>query len=147
MATPAASGSHDGTSSAKPSGSSPASRRSNRALRSGLAAAHSSNDFCHSTRASPERFATERVCSMTSSGTSKDCSGSKPSSFLIRATASSPSAAPWEAPVFMALGAGYAMTVRTRMKVGRCVSALASATARSMASTSSPPSTSMTCQP
>ncbi len=55
---------------------------------------------------------------MTSSATSKVCSGSKPRIFLVAATSSSPSAEPWASPVFWALGAGHAMIVRRTMMLG-----------------------------
>ena len=64
-----------------------------------------------------------RVCSSTSSSTSKVCSGSKPRIFLVAATSSSPSAEPCALPVFCALGAGQAMIVRRLMKLGRSVTA------------------------
>ena len=57
------------------------------------------------------RATRERVCSITSVGTSKCCSGSKPRISLVAATSSSPRAEPWDLPVPCALGAGQAMTV------------------------------------
>jgi hypothetical protein len=62
---------------------------------------------------------------MTSSGTSNVRSGSKPSTFLVAATSSSPRAEPCALPVFCAFGAGQAMMVRSRMKLGLLVSAFA----------------------
>ena len=55
---------------------------------------------------------------MTSSGTSKVLSGSKPRISLVAATSSSPRAEPWALPVFWALGAGQAMIVRSTMMLG-----------------------------
>ena len=46
-----------------------------------------------------------RVCSMTSSATTKVCSGSKPSTSLMAASSSAPRAEPWILPVFCLLGA------------------------------------------
>ena len=46
-----------------------------------------------------------RVCAMTSSATSKFCSGSKPSTSLIAASSSAPRAEPWILPVFCLFGA------------------------------------------
>jgi hypothetical protein len=57
---------------------------------------------------------------------------------LVARTSSSPSAEPWEGPVFCLFGAGQAMTVRTTMIDGRLVSALAAAKAASTAARSSP---------
>jgi hypothetical protein len=62
---------------------------------------------------------------MTSSATSKDLSGSKPSTFLVAATSSAPSAEPCAFPVPCADGAGQAMIVRRLMKLGRSVTARA----------------------
>ena len=61
------------------------------------------------------------MCAITSSATSKVCSGSKPRIFLVAATSSSPSAEPCALPVFCAFGAGQAMIVRSAMKLGRSV--------------------------
>ena len=92
---------------------------------------------------------------MTSAATSKVWSGSKPSIFLVAATSSSPSAEPWALPVFCALGAGQAMIVRSRMKLGLSVTALGLADRvvqrrDVLARSSVPPwvqSTFCTCQP
>ena len=94
VATPLASGSHTGRSSAQPSGSSRRDSLSNSALCSGLAAAHASNFFCHSACFSVPRSAAVRVWLITSSAMKKFTSGSNPSSRLVAATSSSPSAAP-----------------------------------------------------
>jgi hypothetical protein len=66
---------------------------------------------------------------------------------LTSATSSSPSAAPCALPVFILFGAGKPITVRSRMNDGRVVSARAASNADMMATTSSPPSTTWTCQP
>jgi hypothetical protein len=66
---------------------------------------------------------------------------------LVAATSSSPSAEPCTPPVFILVGAGYPMMVRSAMNDGLSVTFLASAMAASMPSTFSPPSTSWTCQP
>ena len=84
---------------------------------------------------------------MTSSLTSKVWSGSNPSTFFVAATSSSPSAEPCTPPVFILLGAGYPMIVRSAMNDGLSVTFLASAIACSMATTFSPPSISCTCHP
>ena len=91
---------------------------------------------------------------MTSSVTSKVCSGSKPSIFLVAATSSSPSAEPWALPVFCLSGAGQPMMVRRLMKLGRSVTSRAACSASSSCrtfSTYSVPSLvqsiSWTCQP
>ena len=72
----------------------------------------------HSACAFAPRSTTLRACASTSSATSKVLSGSKPRISLTAATSSSPSAEPCALPVFMALGAGKAMTVRSRMNDG-----------------------------
>ena len=81
-------------------------------------------------------------------------SGSSPSTRLVAATSSAPSAEPCALPVFCAFGAGQAMIVRSRMNDGRPVSAFAASSAASKAATSSTyvpsarrQSTSCTCQP
>ena len=91
---------------------------------------------------------------MTSGSTSKASAGSKPSTSLVAATSSAPSAEPCAFPVFWAFGAGQAMIVRSRMKLGLSVTASAALIAAYSAGTSSryslPPwvqSTSCTCQP
>ena len=87
---------------------------------------------------------------MTSSATSKVCSGSKPRIFLVAATSSSPSAEPWALPVFCLFGAGQPMIVRSWMNDGRSVTAWAASQASTRprcSVTFSPPSTSWTCQP
>ena len=65
----------------------------------------------------------------------------------MAATSSAPRALPCEAPVFILVGAGHAMMVRRQMIDGLSVTALAAATASSIAVTFSPPSTYWTCQP
>ena len=74
---------------------------------------------------------------MTSSGTAKVCSGSKPRIFLVAATSSSPSAEPWASPVFWAFGAGQAMIVRRTMMLGWSVTRSAARIALYSAGTSS----------
>jgi hypothetical protein len=66
---------------------------------------------------------------MTSSDTSKDCSGSKPRTRFVAATSSGPSAEPCAASVFCACGAGQAMIERAAMNDGRPVSAWAALSA------------------
>jgi hypothetical protein len=74
---------------------------------------------------------------MTSSETSKVCSGSKPRIFLVAATSSAPAAEPWILPVFCLFGAGQPMIVRSRMKVGLSVTARPASIASYRAWTSS----------
>ena len=136
-----------GRSASNPSGSFRAASRSNRALPSGLAAAHWSTFFCHAACFSAPRSASFRVWASTASSMKKSTSGSNPSASLVAFTSSAPRAAPCTEPVFILVGAGNPMTVRTRMKEGRVVSACASATACSMAVTFSPAGTSSTCHP
>jgi hypothetical protein len=50
---------------------------------------------------------------------------SKPSNRFVAATSSLPSADPCALPVFCALGAGHAMSVRSAMNDGRSVTASA----------------------
>ena len=78
---------------------------------------------------------------MTSSETSNDFSGSKPRMVLVAAISSAPSADPCEAPVFILVGAGKAITVRRQMIDGLSVTALAASMAASIPATFSPPST------
>ena len=94
MATPLALASNDGSAAARPSGNARALRRWSRASESGFAADHAA--YCLS-QASPKaapRSRRARVWAMTSSGTSKVCSGSQPRTFLVAATSSSPRALP-----------------------------------------------------
>lgn len=150
MATPLPA-SKTGSLSSQPAGSSLALMRSNSAARSGLAVRQAENSFSHSALASRPRSRALRVWAMTSSETSKVCSGSKPSTRLVAATSSSPSAEPWAASVFWACGAGQAMIERAAMKDGRPVSALAAWRAANSAFGSRSPfsccSTRWTCQP
>ncbi len=79
----------------------------------------------HSSCAALPRATASRVCSSTPVGSLKVFSGSNASPFLVAATSSAPSAEPCDLPVFCALGAGQAMTVRSRMKLGWSVTASA----------------------
>ena len=79
----------------------------------------------HAAWAALPRATASRVCSSTPGGTSKVWSGSKPSTFLVAATSSAPSAEPCALPVFCRFGAGQAMIVRSTMKLGRSVTASA----------------------
>ena len=99
--------------------------RSKSALSAEGLAAQASYVSSHSACAALPRSTALRVCSMTSSATSKVCSGSKPRIFLVAATSSAPSAEPWALPVFWAFGAGQAMIVRSTMKLGWSVTASA----------------------
>ncbi len=143
--------SNDGRWSSQPSGSSPAAIRSNSAACSGRVERQSANPFSHSFLRSRPWSRAARVCASTSSGTSKDFSGSKPRTRLVAATSSSPSAEPCAASVFWALGAGQAMIERIAMNEGRPVSALAASMARYSAAGSRSPfafgATRCTCQP
>ncbi len=115
-----------GIFSSQPLGSSPLATRSYSAARSGLLSRHCWKDFSHTARAAWPFSSALRVCSMTSSETSKVFSGSKPMTRLVAATSSSPSAEPWAASVFCAFGAGQAMIERIAMKEGRSVTFFAS---------------------
>ena len=84
---------------------------------------------------------------MTVSSTSNDSSGLNPRIVLSFPISSAPRADPWEAPVFIFVGAGYAMIVRSWMNEGRSVTAFAASIASRMPVTFSPPSNSWTCQP
>ena len=87
-------------------------------------------------------------CLSASGGTTKLLSGSKPSAFLVSFTSSGPSGLPCASEVLALLGEPKPMVVRTQMSDGRPVSALAAASALSMASMSSLPfSIRCTCQP
>ena len=54
----------------------------------------------------------------TSSGTWNDLSCSKPKASLVNFVSLSPRGAPWEAAVFLAFGAGQAIIVLSRIKLG-----------------------------
>ncbi len=114
-----------GIFSSQPVGSSPLATRSYSAARSGLLSRHCWYAFSHTARAAWPRSSALRVCVMTSSATSKLCSGSKPSTRLVAATSSSPSAEPCAASVFCAFGAGQAMIERIAMNDGLSVTVLA----------------------
>ena len=88
-----------------------------------------SNRSCHAACHSLPRSTSERVRVSTSSGTAKWASGSKPSTFLVAATSSSPRAEPCDFPVPWALGAGHAMTVCSTIRLGRSVASAAARTA------------------
>ena len=131
----------------QPSGRMPSCRRENSSKRSGSLVAQASISFCHCARILSPRSTTRRACASTSGSTSKLLSGSKPRARLTPATSSAPSAAPCTPPVFIFFGAGKPMTVRSRMIEGRSPTALAASAAARIAETSSPPSTTCTCQP
>ena len=99
-------GSQCGNAASQPSGSLPASRRSSNALRSGSRLAQASKSACQLACAARPRSTSLRVWPMTSSETSKVLSGSNPSTFLVAATSSAPSAEPCTPPVFILVGAG-----------------------------------------
>ncbi len=143
--------SNTGRASSQPSGSRPATTRSNSAARSGRAPRHLSIRLSQAACASAPRSRAPRVWARTSSATSKDFSGSKPRTRLVAATSSSPRAEPWDASVFRAFGAGQAMMVRMAMMDGRPVSAFAAVSAAYSACTSTSPSSAgsmrCTCQP
>src|SRR5437764_451682 len=125
VAIPLLSALNAGSASIHPPGRVREASRSNSARRSALAPPHASNARFHSSCAARPRSITLRVCASTSSATAKDFSGSKPSSFLVVATSSAPSAEPCALPVFCLLGAGQPMMVRRLMNDGRPVSAFA----------------------
>ena len=106
VATALEPGSQCGSADAQPSGSFPASRRSSSFLRSGSRVAQASKPACHSVWAARPRSTSLRVWPMTSSRTSKLLSGSNPSTFLVAATSSAPSAEPCTPPVFILVGDG-----------------------------------------
>src|SRR5699024_768302 len=118
-----------------------------------FAAAQESKLCCHWARCSAARPASSRVCAITSSSTTNDFSGSKPSTFLVPATSSAPSALPCTFSVPFCVGAGQPMIVLSTISVGLSVSALPSAIASNSSCTSSTyspvlrQSTSRTCQP
>ena len=125
VATPFSSGSKVGSESAQPSGRVRVCIRSKSATSADGFFAHRSNSSLHAACSALPRATAARVCSRTSAGTSKVCSGSKPRIFLVAATSSVPSAEPWLLPVFWRVGAGHAMIVRSTMKLGRSVTAWA----------------------
>ena len=137
VAIPLLSALNAGSASVHPSGRVREASRSNSARRSALAPPHASNARFHSSCAARPRSITLRVCASTSSATAKDFSGSKPSSFLVVATSSAPSAEPCALPVFCLLGAGQPMIVRRLMNEGRSLSACAARIASCSAATSS----------
>ena len=106
VAMPLGSAGQLGRSLSQPGVSSSATSRSYSALPSGFAAAQVSKLDCQSSWACRPRSASSRVWAITSSATSNVCSGSKPSTFLVAATSSAPSAEPWDLPVPCSFGAG-----------------------------------------
>ena len=154
VATPFASAGNTGSASASPSGSVRPLIRWSSASASGLAWDHAAYCSSQAAPAAEPRSSRARVWSSTSSEMSKVRSGSKPSTFLVAATSSSPRALPWAAPVPWAFGAGQAMTVSSTIRLGLSVTALPFSIAACSAWTSStyflPPlvqSTVCTCQP
>jgi hypothetical protein len=115
----------------------PATEPVQQAARSSSAPRQASNAWVHSARAARPRSTTSRACSSTSASTWNDRAGSRPSTSLVAATSSLPSAEPWILPVFCLFGAGQPMIVRSEMNDGRSVSAFAASNARHSASTSS----------
>ena len=100
------------------------SSRSSSCLRSGFASAQASKPFCHSACSSAPRSTALRVCSMTSSATSKVWSGSKPSTSLTARSSSAPRAEPWILPVFCFFGDGQPMIVLRMISDGLSVTGL-----------------------
>ena len=154
VATPFGSASYVGSASAQPSGSVRVDIRSKSALPSGFFAAQASYSSCQAACSSRPRSTSDRVWASTSSETSNVWSGSKPRTFLVAATSSSPRAEPCASPVFWALGAGQAMIVRSTIRLGLSVTLSAFSSAFQTASTSSAyswpswvQSTVWTCQP
>ena len=126
-------------------------RRARRAAASGFAAFHDENSDSHAARAAWPRSITLRVCATRSSGAMKLSSGLSPSATFVAATSLAPRADPCDFDVPRAFGAGHAMTVFKRIRVGASVSASAFTIAASSASRSTFPSpsaaTSNTFQP
>ncbi len=154
VATPFGSASHVGRSASQPSGRVRVCSRSKRATSAEGLRVQRWNLSSQAACASLPRSTARRVWAITSGATSKVCSGSNPSTFLVAATSSSPRAEPWASPVFWADGAGQAMIVRRTMRLGWSVTDSALRRASCSAGTSSrywpPPwvqSTTCTCQP
>ena len=108
VATPFGSASYVGRWSAQPSRERAGLDAGRRApCRRRFLAAQASYSSCQAAcAASRPRSTSERVCASTSSETSNVWSGSKPRTFLVAATSSSPRADPWALPVFWAVGRG-----------------------------------------
>ena len=132
-------------------GSSLLRKRFSRAAFSGLAFSQSKACASHSPCRCAPRSLTLRACAKTSVDTTKDSSGFNPSAIFVAATSCAPSAEPCDSAVPLALGAGHAITVCRRIKVGFLLSVFAANIAFSKASRSTLPSplaeTSMTFQP
>ena len=118
VATPLSSAGQLGRSLSQPSGRVRVCIRSKRAGSADGLRVQASYCSSHSACSALPRSTALRVCSMTSSETSKVLSGSKPSTSLVAATSSSPRAEPWALPVFWALGAGQAMIVFSTIRLG-----------------------------
>ncbi len=118
VATPLGSAFQLGRSLSQPSGRVRVCIRSNRATSAEGLRAQAVNSSSQAACASLPRSTALRVCSMTSSPTSKVRSGSKPMTRLVAATSSAPRAEPWASPVFWASGAGHAMIVRSTIRLG-----------------------------
>ena len=137
VARPFASASKTGRAFSKPSGREPSTSRSRRAARSGWALRQAAYRVFHALWAALPRFLTSRAWASTALSTSKDFAGSKPSSSLVAAISASPSAEPWDLPVPRSVGAGHAMTVCRRTRVGLVRERRLLSSAASSASTSS----------
>ena len=86
--------------------------------RSGCAFFHESNFLSHCPRAAAPRSFTRRAWSSKFCGNAKCSTGFKPSSVLVAAISSAPSADPWDLAVPCAWGAGQAITVFNLIIVG-----------------------------
>ena len=130
---------------AKLRGSSPFMRRLNSAASSGMGGAVGGEALVpFGLRASPLARASQSR--YTSGGTVKGSCG-QPMASRVSLTSSSPSASPWALAVLARFGLPLPMCVFATMSVGRSALRLASAMARSIASTSWPSTGPITFQP
>ena len=111
-------GSNTGSAESHPVGNSRLTRRSRSAALSGCAAFQESNLLFQSLRVAAPRSLTRRMCARTSSGKANFSSGLRPSSTLVAAISSSPSAEPCDFAVLRSFGAGHAITDFIRISVG-----------------------------
>ena len=107
-----------GTSESQSAGNSFAIIRERSFARSGSLFFHVSNLLFQESCAAAPRSLTKRAWDRSFSGKAKCSSGFNPSSFLVAAISSAPNADPCDFEVPFAFGAGQAMTVFNRIRVG-----------------------------
>ena len=127
-----------GMSAAKSAGRRCSMKHAQRAAKSASAAQAARSSRAHLARRRRILAVRASKRTRTSSGTTKEASGSKPRACLVRRSSSGPNGAPWLAAVPALLGEPLPMTVRQMMNVGRSSERAALRRTRSMSAKSWP---------